>query len=216
VDADEALGQVAELLQSGLPVVAMASGGNAPDVASALSAWSVPVADKSEPLAQLVTLVRETVGSERGAELDNSARNTSAARSPFDILSRREKFVLSQLMDGQNADSIARASIVSISTVRSQIKSILQKLGVNSQLAAVSLARQASWVFEAPQERPAERAAPSRSNRYRPPNFQARFRRETPAEAFARSSGHEIPGSRSRRPGPGSGSASSFGPHSSD
>jgi DNA-binding CsgD family transcriptional regulator len=34
---------------------------------------------------------------------------------------------------------------VSISTVRSQIKSILQKLGVNSQLAAVAMARQAGW-----------------------------------------------------------------------
>jgi len=36
---------------------------------------------------------------------------------------------------------------VSISTVRSQIKAILQKLGVNSQLAATALVQQAGWTL---------------------------------------------------------------------
>ncbi len=42
-------------------------------------------------------------------------------------------------MEGNCAEDIAKAAFVSISTVRSQIKAISQKLGVNSQLAAVAI-----------------------------------------------------------------------------
>ncbi len=63
----------------------------------------------------------------------------------FAILTEREGHVLAELMDGHCAEEIANAGGVSISTVRSQIKSILQKLGVSSQLAAVALARRAGW-----------------------------------------------------------------------
>ena len=45
--------------------------------------------------------------------------------------------MLSALVDGQSATTIAGASFVSITTVRSQIRSVLQKLHVNSQLEAV-------------------------------------------------------------------------------
>ena len=53
--------------------------------------------------------------------------------------------VLAELVEGHCAEEIAQAEFVSISTVRSQIKAILQKLGVSSQLAAVALARRADW-----------------------------------------------------------------------
>ena len=49
------------------------------------------------------------------------------------------------LVDGVRADDIAEAAFVSLSTVRSQIRSVLAKLGVGSQLAAVSLAIKAEW-----------------------------------------------------------------------
>ncbi len=68
------------------------------------------------------------------------------------ILTERERVVLAELMEGHNAEEIAKAGYVSISTVRSQIKSILQKLGVNSQLAAVAIARRAGWSLESPVE----------------------------------------------------------------
>lgn len=67
----------------------------------------------------------------------------------FAILTEREQHVLAELMDGHCAEEIANASFVSISTVRSQIKAILQKLGVNSQLAAVALARRLGWSRDA-------------------------------------------------------------------
>jgi two-component system nitrate/nitrite response regulator NarL len=63
----------------------------------------------------------------------------------FDRLTRREEEVLSALMRGAKARDICVQSFVSMPTVRSQIRSILTKLGVTSQLAAVALAYQSGW-----------------------------------------------------------------------
>ncbi|MNC95206.1 Bacterial regulatory protein, luxR family [compost metagenome] len=52
-------------------------------------------------------------------------------------------------MDGKQAAAIAQDSFVSLATVRTQIRSILMKLDVTSQVAAVALARQHGW-FDAP------------------------------------------------------------------
>jgi DNA-binding NarL/FixJ family response regulator len=65
----------------------------------------------------------------------------------FAILTPREKTVLAELMEGREAETIARRSWVPVSTVRLQIKSILQKLGVNSQLAAAAFASGAGWSY---------------------------------------------------------------------
>ena len=48
-------------------------------------------------------------------------------------------------MKGRAVREIAGLSVVSEATVRTQVKSILAKLEVSSQLAAVGLANQASW-----------------------------------------------------------------------
>jgi DNA-binding NarL/FixJ family response regulator len=63
----------------------------------------------------------------------------------FERLSRRERQVLSALMRGETARDISRQSFVSLPTVRSQIRSILVKLGVSSQLGAVVLAYRSGW-----------------------------------------------------------------------
>jgi two-component system nitrate/nitrite response regulator NarL len=76
------------------------------------------------------------------------ARRQDPRLQPFADLTEREQIVLAELMEGRCAEEIARAAFVSISTVRSQIKAILQKLGVNSQLAAVAFARRADWSLE--------------------------------------------------------------------
>ena len=80
----------------------------------------------------------------------------------FDALTEREQVVLAELIEGHCAEDIAKAAFVSISTVRSQIKAILQKLGVSSQLAAVAMARRAGWSFESPSGTPPD---PSSSRR---------------------------------------------------
>jgi DNA-binding NarL/FixJ family response regulator len=56
-------------------------------------------------------------------------------------LSRREREVLEKLAAGRRARQIAGEFVVSVSTVRSQIRAILTKLEVNSQLEAVALYR---------------------------------------------------------------------------
>jgi DNA-binding NarL/FixJ family response regulator len=66
-------------------------------------------------------------------------------RSRLDNLTTREREVLAHLMNGQPVRDIARESFVSEATVRTQVKSILAKLDVSSQLAAVGAAHRASW-----------------------------------------------------------------------
>jgi len=63
----------------------------------------------------------------------------------FDALSPRERDVLAALMQGLSAEEIGAAAFVSIATVRSHIRSILHKLEVNSQLAAVAMANRNGW-----------------------------------------------------------------------
>jgi len=63
----------------------------------------------------------------------------------FNRLTPREEEVLLALMRGAKARDICAQSFVSMPTVRSQIRSILTKLGVTSQLAAVALAYQSGW-----------------------------------------------------------------------
>lgn len=69
----------------------------------------------------------------------------AAARAPFQRLSRRESVVLAALLDGRSVERIARESFVSEATVRTQVRAILTKLGVNSQLEAVAMAVRAGW-----------------------------------------------------------------------
>jgi DNA-binding NarL/FixJ family response regulator len=88
-----------------------------------------PVAEREEMLDRL-----------RRARRDERAR-----LAPFRRLTRRECAVLLELMEGRSAAEIAAASVVSLATVRSQIRSILQKLDVTSQIAAVALAHRAGW-----------------------------------------------------------------------
>lgn len=58
-------------------------------------------------------------------------------RSP---LTPREWEVLDLLCEGLSTDQIAREFVLSVETIRSHIKNILRKLGVNSRAEAVSLA----------------------------------------------------------------------------
>jgi DNA-binding NarL/FixJ family response regulator len=60
-------------------------------------------------------------------------------------LTAREREVLGHLMEGHTVRDIARLSVVSEATVRTQVKSILAKLEVTSQLAAVGLANATGW-----------------------------------------------------------------------
>lgn len=69
------------------------------------------------------------------------------ARARFDQLTPREALVLAALADGLTADEIAQQHYVALTTVRSQIRAVLQKLDVRSQLAAVAIADTHRWLL---------------------------------------------------------------------
>ncbi len=109
---------------------------------------------KTEPLDDIIDLVRrladgEEVRPHQRGELADDYRRLTGERADkvrgFSDLTRREAAVLSGLMNGLSPRSLAHRDCVSIDTVRSQIKSLLQKLQVNSQLAAVARAYEAGW-----------------------------------------------------------------------
>jgi DNA-binding NarL/FixJ family response regulator len=114
---------------------------------------------KSRPLDELVDAVlAAAAGQPILAEIDRQEllrglRSFDAARQrellPFESLTSREGYVLAQLMAGRPAATIAGSSYVSEATVRTQIRAILTKLGVRSQLAAVAEARRIGWVPQA-------------------------------------------------------------------
>jgi len=80
---------------------------------------------------------------DRGAlmnELQLERATMLRAHNSFDRLTKREALVLGELIAGLSAEEIAEVHFVALTTVRSQIRAVLQKLGVRSQLAAVALA----------------------------------------------------------------------------
>ena len=82
------------------------------------------------------------------ALLDAWARDRQAhddIRRRLDLLTPRERQVLGALIDGRTVRTISQDSVVSEATVRTQVKSILNKLEVSSQLAAVGMANQIGW-----------------------------------------------------------------------
>lgn len=123
--------------------------------AACLEEGAVGIASKSEPFDELVAKVLRAADDEpaitpadRFAMLDELQEYRSRQRErlePFERLTPKESAVLRELMNGLQAEAIAERHYVSIATVRSQIRAILQKLEVNSQLAAVALARTVEW-----------------------------------------------------------------------
>lgn len=113
------------------------------------------LASKTEPFDSILAKVRgaqDGTGGISRAHRDvllqrlREARLAEAERlAPFERLTPREAHVLTGLIAGQSANELADAIPVSLATVRTQIRGILSKLGVGSQLAAVALARRAGW-----------------------------------------------------------------------
>jgi len=97
------------------------------------------------------TLLTSHERQEELALLREHEREEQHRLGPFEELSRREAEVLGELMAGRSVEQIADASFVSVTTVRTQVRAILTKLGASSQVAAIGRAREAGWV--PPQER---------------------------------------------------------------
>jgi DNA-binding NarL/FixJ family response regulator len=104
-------------------------------------------------LQRLVNVIERVAARQPAMEPSERERLRTAAHTadrtatggPVDRLSVREGQVLRHLMAGLGPAQIARRDFVSEATVRTQVRSILGKLGVGSQLAAVAIAYQAGW-----------------------------------------------------------------------
>ncbi|NND85081.1 MAG: response regulator transcription factor [Acidimicrobiia bacterium] len=144
-----------ELVAPGCHVVVLTGETDPSVLGTSFDLGATAVLDKAIPFPDLVEELHEvvrggTVAAERRRrEIQRDKRLLDAARErqlePFAELSPREAAVLGMLMEGRQAADIAEASFVSLATVRTQIRAVLTKLGVTSQLAAVSMAVRAEW-----------------------------------------------------------------------
>jgi DNA-binding NarL/FixJ family response regulator len=124
-------------------------------VAACLESGACGYVSKSAPLDALLEAVRaagegaNVMPEAQRLDMLAALRRARAERkrelAPFHDLTGREQFVLAQVIDGQSAADIATTAYVSEATVRTQIRAVLTKLGVRSQLAAVATARRARW-----------------------------------------------------------------------
>jgi DNA-binding NarL/FixJ family response regulator len=124
-------------------------------LAETVEKGAVGFLSKTVPFEQLLSTVldvvaqRPVLSTPRRYELIAELRSARVARSkslaPFKLLTPRERTVLSALAQGDRADTIAATAFLSEATVRSQIRGVLAKLGVKSQLEAVALAWTVGW-----------------------------------------------------------------------
>jgi len=150
-----ALDLIAPLLALDAEVVAFTGSNDAALLAAVVELGVNGILHKSAPFDELVDGVQRAAAGEallnarRRAELRDQAaqhrRRRAAELAPFEALTPREVAVLVRMMEGESAEAIAEASFVSLATVRSQIRGVLTKLGVTSQLAAVAAAHRAGW-----------------------------------------------------------------------
>ncbi len=148
---------IGPLIDAGARVVMVTGVTDRARLGACIEAGATGVVGKAGGFNLLVDAVQRAVEGapllredERQALLDEVRHTRRADRdrlAPFGSLSPREQAVLARLLEGESAETIADCSYVSVATVRSHIRAILLKLGVNSQLAAVALARRAGWTL---------------------------------------------------------------------
>jgi DNA-binding NarL/FixJ family response regulator len=146
---------IAPLLKTGAKIVMLTAETRRATLASCLEAGAAGWIGKNVFLDQvestLVDVLEDTplIGcTARQAMLDELRIERAGMRkalTPFERLTIREREVLACLVDGQSAEEIAETHYVSLTTVRSQIRAVLQKLEVRSQLAAVAHANRVGW-----------------------------------------------------------------------
>lgn len=142
---------VPELVKQGWQVVVVSGTSDRVRLGGALDAGAVACLPKRAPFQHLLAAVRRALlgkavmdPAQRQAFVDifheqDKARRDVASR--LGRLSQREGEVLAELANGMRAQAIADKYVVSMATVRTQIRGILTKLEVSSQLEAVALYR---------------------------------------------------------------------------
>lgn len=129
-------------------------------LAACVEAGATGIISKTESFPVVCTAIERAARNERLlpptrreemlGQLREQRRAERNRQAQFSRMTQRECEVLARLMEGETAAAIAEASFVSLATVRTQIRSILQKLDASTQLAAVAAAYQAGWRHSSP------------------------------------------------------------------
>ena len=146
---------VGPLRRAGCPVVVVTAAEDRSRWGEALALGAHSTLPESAGLDQVLEALRRATAGEpmmddvlrlelvqywRGQQLRNE-RN----RARLDLLTPREREVLALLAAGKRVRDIARHFQVSEATVRTQVKSVLSKMRVNSQIAAIAITRELGW-----------------------------------------------------------------------
>ncbi len=145
---------IAPLVEREVRVVVLTGESERELLARSSVAGAQVVLSKAEALPDIVATILQVAGGQdvraaQRAELAMELHRREAERherqAPFAALSPREEQILAGLMDGQTPTDLADRHFVSVATVRTQIKSVLAKLSVGSQLQAVAMANRHRW-----------------------------------------------------------------------
>jgi DNA-binding NarL/FixJ family response regulator len=137
------------LVDAGASVIALSVGASAAAVAACVEQGATGLLQIDALPDELITVAKGSGPRSAGTARTNGNGTNGTQRSrrqlppPFDALihlTSTERKVLFHMMEGRAAGDIAAVLVVSLTTVRSHIRSILRKLNVNSQLAAVAIA----------------------------------------------------------------------------
>jgi two-component system nitrate/nitrite response regulator NarL len=146
-------GVVTAAVRSGWQVVVVFGHGDTWEAAAAVADGAAATIPRSAPVDELLEAVARLAAGgsgmtpeERQAHLQLhrlTQMRLDASRRQLDALTDREFEVLQRLERGQRAADIAQDAVVAMSTVRTHIRSILEKLEVHSQRQAVEIYREA-------------------------------------------------------------------------
>jgi|tagenome__1003787_1003787.scaffolds.fasta_scaffold20988642_8 DNA-binding NarL/FixJ family response regulator len=147
------IGKRLQEIRPGLQLVAMASGDDTAVLASAVRQGFRGWIPKELGIAALLDTVQAVSRGETSippAQLSRllpylltEEEQQRAAEKPLATLTARELQILKAMVAGYGRQEIAAQLSISSNTVRTHMQSILNKLGVHSSLAAVTVARKA-------------------------------------------------------------------------
>ena len=146
---------IAPLARTGILVAVVTASADRGRWGECLRSGARTVMTKAQPLNEILATVRRlneglpvmdrTERESLLQEWHRSREKQQETRARLHRLTAREQAVLARLYEGKSVRDIARMSVVSEATVRTQVKSILAKLEVSSQLAAVGMAHSVDW-----------------------------------------------------------------------
>lgn len=149
------LALVEPLRSLGITVIMLTTSHDPILLGECLLAGAYAVLDKAAPFEDLLLAMNATTEGQpalpeaRRTEILDAHRRAVAERAAtnrrFERLTRREAEVLGKLVEGATAKEAARALGITLPTVRTQIRAVLEKLGVRSQREAVVEAVRCGW-----------------------------------------------------------------------